>query len=508
MKSFMKIIALICMMVSSMVGITACDDSELYTNMVVSYSIVSGVSQDANTGEYYVTYNSDDEESNFFTIDFIVSNIAADLPASLSFSLSGDTAAIELNESITDPGTFTTRNRYRIVRGGTVLIRAISNENSDKYCELTISVVIPVESLRVSGGNVVFPVIRGQKTSLTLNDDYVTFEPADTTQREVSMEASLIDGYDYDDLPAAQAAINTINATLSGSGDNGELVIPANFPLNSFAIRLVSAHKATAYVDAYVRVLDKPDIENIQLYLPKDELALDDEFKMLTQDEETGRYKLTLAYEGGKGGKYNNYTDAIVQMFYGTDLIDGIYANVYDPQTRRDIAVKKYSLGFKNLVNNESFTDTDIITASVTKDSSTGFTTMHITKGTAVGSYKLTFCVYYGGYEDRFAPLEFTIDVTVKVFPSYIKLFDSQDSAEDIITFEEFEVAGAAAATAAFTGFLQSRQQDGGQDGDDRDHDQQFDKSESTTLFHFVFFLSLVFQRNSRYFFQYIFRTR
>ncbi|MBQ9791395.1 MAG: hypothetical protein IJW28_02300, partial [Clostridia bacterium] len=442
MKSFMKIIALICMLVSSFVGITACDESELYTNMVVSYSIVSGVTQDAGTGQYYVTYNSDDEDANYFTIDFVVSNIAAELDSSLSFSYSGDTTAIELEESTT-PVLFTTRNRYRIIRGGTVEIRAISNENSDKYCSITISVVVPVKALRVTGGNTVFPVVRGQRTNLTINDDYVTFEPANTTQREVVVSASLINGYDYVDIAAAQAAINEINNLMADS--EGEITIPNNFPLNSFSIRLTSAHKETAYVDAIIRVLDKPDVSNIQLYLPKDESALDGEFKMLTLDEETNRYKLTLAYEGGEGGKYNNYTDAIVQMFYGADLIDGIYTSVYDPFTKRDVSIKKYSLGLKNLTSNEgSFTDTDIITASVTKDSNTSNTTIHITRGTAVGTYNLVFQVFYNGYEDRFAPLELSIDVTVKVFPSYIKLFESQEDAEEIIDFEDFEVAGAA----------------------------------------------------------------
>ena len=67
-----------------------------------------------------------------------------------------------------------------------------------------------------------------------------------------------------------------------------------------------------------------------------------------------------------------------------------------------------------------------------------------------------------------------------------------------------FEVVGAAAATTAFTGFLQSRQQDGGQDGDDRDHDQQFDKSESTTLLHFWFpFLVFFFSGTPRLLFFY-----
>ena len=223
----MKIIALICMLVSSMVGITACDDDALYTNMVVSYSIVSGVSQDANTGEYYVTYNSDDEDANIFTIDFVVSNISADLPSSLSFSMSGDTTAIELVNSDSVTTQFTTRNSYRIVRGGTVLIRAISNENSDKYCEITISVVIPVKSLRVSGGNTVFPVIRGQRTSLTLNDDYVTFEPADTTQREVTMVASLIDGYNYADLMIDGEDIHFV--LREASGDDAQWWHEGNF---------------------------------------------------------------------------------------------------------------------------------------------------------------------------------------------------------------------------------------------------------------------------------------
>ena len=64
-----------------------------------------------------------------------------------------------------------------------------------------------------------------------------------------------------------------------------------------------------------------------------------------------------------------------------------------------------------------------------------------------------------------------------------------------------FQVVGAAGTTAAFTGFLQGGQQDCSQDGDDRDHDQQLDKSESTTLFHFLFFLSFCFKRNSRFLF-------
>ena len=58
---------------------------------------------------------------------------------------------------------------------------------------------------------------------------------------------------------------------------------------------------------------------------------------------------------------------------------------------------------------------------------------------------------------------------------------------------ELFEVTGAVAAAGALTGLLQSGQEHSGEDRDDGDHDEEFDQSESTSLFHF-FYLLLFFE--------------
>ncbi|MBQ7407684.1 MAG: hypothetical protein IJW13_00195, partial [Clostridia bacterium] len=56
--------------------------------------------------------------------------------------------------------------------------------------------------------------------------------------------------------------------------------------------------------------------------------------------------------------------------------------------------------------------------------------------GTSVGSYELIFEVYYAGFEGRFAAIEYPIDVNVKVFPSYIRLFEDAESANSIANLE------------------------------------------------------------------------
>ena len=320
MKSLKRIITLICIMISALVGVTACDEEDLYNYMVVSCTPVSGITQDVD-GEYYVTYDSTatGEGANTFVVDFVVSNLTEELNSSLTITMSGDSASVRLLNS--EVLGFTTRVSYLLVGGGTIEIRAISNENSDKFATIKLNIVVPIKDLQMVGQNSIVPVVRGASTNLSIGTDYITYSPANTSQRDISIAASLISGFNYADSVTAQNEITAINNAMANGYST--ITVPSNSTISTFAIRVTSVYNSSIYADAIVRVLDMPDVDEIQLTVPQDNDGLHD-YKMLTQDLDTGKYTLTLSYDSGSDEySYNDYTTALIDMYYGMDIIDG-----------------------------------------------------------------------------------------------------------------------------------------------------------------------------------------
>lgn len=397
MKNWKKFLTLSILFVMSIFTCVACGKNGIYDNMTISVE-ASGLEDNSIN-------LSADESKNTFTLKVAVDGVSSDVDKHVEFVI--DNQGIVVLKSAVYYNGVTTAT-FQVKSDGNTIIH-INTVEGNKTLSYPITVNVPIQLLSVK--NNLIPLVRGQETSLYINDDYLVYTPSNTTQREVEYYAESIYGensYDSEDIRLINDYIKTNPNTIK---------IPEETTIKSFYLTIKSKYNENLYQKTIVNVLDAPDSSLVQIM----ELNADETYPLLERNEFTGEYSLTLSLNNGDFFEFHQVELALTYENLAFENYKTSYQQFDNQMNIVEVNNPAYSVRIKNLGLDEKFSDTDIITASTLSSSS-----FEVVRNSKEGEYTLIFVVDYYGYEGRFESIEIPVNVKTIMFPSEIKLFGSR----------------------------------------------------------------------------------
>ncbi len=400
MKNISKIFAVILVFLSGLVGLSACG-GDPYNGASVSIS-------DASKS---ITL-SEEEENNYFVVTASVSGVKKD--ANIIFS-SNDGKKVEWI-STQKQGDNTYIGKFLAKAGGKTTITATCEQNASARANCEVEIIVPVKSIlfygNEQGGAGVLPVERGVKTNISGQFDsnsasLLTFEPADTTQRDVQLSA-------FSDADCTKAL------------DNEDVKIEGNY-LTVLKTDLVEFYLKAKSVNASgdndinltnsikVDVLEPINVDNIVATSINTDDPTITNTKTLSSYVEGGvkHFVMDLANNiiGNATSGYENYKTLEFLLNSTSSFISDHYT------------IERVEDGVKNFI--------------ITNDANSKYK-FHFERGEGNNYGLVTFNIYHKGYETLF-PCK-TIKVKVQVSTFAEKIVINRSATDATSTIKDFDV--------------------------------------------------------------------
>ena len=275
----------------------ACSDDDKYANLKIEVEAEGLVD---NT----ISYSYTDDSKNVFSLKVKVSGVGRDVSKSVVFEV--DNPSIVTFDSLSEDDGVTIAN-FKISSDGGLAVIKITSEEGNETVEYPVTVNIPVQMIDVK--NNLIPLLRGEETKLDDSDKYLTYIPANTSEREVTYVASPIDG-DSEDI----ATIEAINAHIHS---HNTLLVPSDSKIKHFYLTVKSKasnddSNTNLIKTTIVNVFDMPNLDNIVI---EEESYKEGAYPLLSRDDITGEYTLMLS-----NGTYSSNIEGDDTLFnYSSD---------------------------------------------------------------------------------------------------------------------------------------------------------------------------------------------